>query len=107
EPKNFDPSGDMSPEILERLSQMPLENLRAHVSRRIEVLWFNSFHPGHQALQGPILLDHDMPVEEVRDDVLDPHLARDPQPPAIAGACYLLQHPVSPDTFGAKRPPVS
>ena len=24
EPKNFDPSGDMSPEILERLSQMPL-----------------------------------------------------------------------------------
>src|SRR5271165_2690995 len=82
----------------------PTNRLRS--SRRHSIIWFNRSHPRHQLLQRPILLAHDMMVEQVRDDVFDAHLARQQKTPALAWARHRRQDPTAPDALGAEGTPV-
>src|SRR5580704_12473755 len=51
------------------------------------------------------LFCHDVVVENVRDRVLNSHFARHTETPAGTGTRYDLQHPISPEAFGAHSPP--
>src|SRR5271169_3576927 len=56
----------------------PVADLVARTSRFRRRRWdgvlgLDRFHPLHQLLERPILLAHDVVVEQVRDDVFDAH----------------------------------
>ena len=54
---------------------LSLPNHKAWAEFGFNLFGFYRLHPRYQLLQGPVLLVHDVVVEKVSDDVLDPHLA--------------------------------
>jgi hypothetical protein len=73
---------------------------------REDLLGLYGFHPGCELFERPILFDHDVIVEEVRDDVLDAHFVGHAETPAVTRARYFLHHPASPDGFRSPGAPV-
>src|SRR5215471_19391360 len=105
----------LDPEPLFSLLPEPLELEPLSLSPANHKVWaklglsffgFNRLHPCRQSFHRPVPLIHEVVVEKMGDDVLDPHLAPHPDPPAVARTLHFLQHPVAPNAFDAERSPV-
>ena len=66
---------------------------------------FYRLYPRDQLLELPVLLVHDVVIEQVGDDVLDSHAAAYPDAPTVAGTVDALEYPISPDAFHAEGSP--